>query len=194
PEAPSMCRDDLRSEPVFLLGEHHANLRAPAQTPLQLLKALLRQRLQVRGHRHVAPREFDGHVPSEDQNACLRWEEEGIFSSSRYFATVRRAIWIPSARSRCMIRASDCGRRVSSSEMIRAILFLIEREETSPPSTESIPLWKKYFIGKRPRGVWMYLFERTRDTVDSCMPMSLATSRRTKGRRCSIPLSRKARW
>ena len=57
-----------------------------------------------------------------------------------------------------------------------------------------MPLWKKYFIGKRPRGVWMYLFETTRETVDSCMPMSLATSRSTSGRRCSMPWSRKARW
>ena len=32
-----------------------------------------------------------------------------------------------------------------------------------------MPLWKKYFIGKRPRGVWMYLFETTRETVDSCI-------------------------
>jgi hypothetical protein len=115
-------------------------------------------------------------------------------SSSRYLATVRRAIWMPSARSFCMIRASEWGRRVSSSETIRAILFLIESEETSSPLDESMPLWKKYFIGSRPRGVWMYLFDTTRDTVDSCMPMSLATSRRTRGRRCSIPWSRKARW
>ena len=86
-----------------------------------------------------------------------------------------------------MMRASECGRRASSSAIRRAILFLIETEETSLPEVESIPLWKKYFIGKRPRGVWMYLLETTRETVDSCIPMSLATSRRTSGRRCSMP-------
>src|SRR5262249_46180450 len=90
--------------------------------------------------------------------------------------------------------ASEWGRRESSSWTIREILFLIERDETSSPEDESMPLWKKYFIGKSPRGVWMYLFDTTRETVDSCIPMSLATSRSTRGRRCSIPLSRNARW
>jgi len=54
-------------------------------------------------------------------------------SSSRYLATVRRAIWIPSARSRCMMRASEKGRRASSSCTIREILFLMDSDETSSP-------------------------------------------------------------
>ena len=57
-----------------------------------------------------------------------------------------------------------------------------------------MPLWKKYFISNTPCGVCMYLFVTTRLTVDSCMPMSLATSRSTSGRRYSMPWSRKSRW
>ena len=56
-----------------------------------------------------------------------------------------------------------------------------------------MPLWKKYFISNTPCGVCMYLFVTTRLTVDSCMPISFATSRNTSGRRCSIPWSRKSR-
>ena len=50
-----------------------------------------------------------------------------------------------------------------------------------------MPLWKKNFISNTPCGVCMYLLVTTRLTVDSCMPMSLATSRSTSGRRCSMP-------
>ena len=57
-----------------------------------------------------------------------------------------------------------------------------------------MPLWKKNFISNTPCGVCMYLLVTTRLTVDSCMPMSLATSRSTSGRRCSMPWSRKSRW
>ena len=45
-----------------------------------------------------------------------------------------------------------------------------------------------------PCGVWTYLFVVTRDTVDSCMPMSSATSRRMSGFRCAVPLSKNSRW
>ena len=42
---------------------------------------------------------------------------------------------------------------------------------------------KKYFSSKTPRGVIMYLFDVTRLTVDSCMPMASATALRLSGRR-----------
>ena len=45
-----------------------------------------------------------------------------------------------------------------------------------------------------PCGVWTYLLVVTRETVDSCIPMSSATSRRMSGFRKAIPLSRKSRW
>src|SRR5574338_591535 len=57
-----------------------------------------------------------------------------------------------------------------------------------------MPLWKKNFISNTPWGVCMYLLFTTRLTVDSCMPMSLATSRSTSGRKYSIPWSRNSRW
>ena len=166
----------------------------PAEVALQPLGPLLRELRREGVTWTLRPRAFDRHGSSFlSESSAFVCDDEGMRSSSRYLATVRRAIWIPSARSRCMIRASECGRRGSSSAMIREILFLIDSEETSSPVDESMPLWKKYFIGKSPRGVWMYLFDTTRDTVDSCMPMSLATSRSTSGRRCSMPWSRKPR-
>ena len=57
-----------------------------------------------------------------------------------------------------------------------------------------MPLWKKNRIAHTPRGVCMYLLATTRETVDSCIPMSPATSRSTRGRRWVTPWSRKARW
>ena len=50
---------------------------------------------------------------------------------------------------------------------------------------------KKYFIGKMPCGVCMYLFVVTRLIVDSCMPMSSATSLRTIGFRLGNALLEK---
>ena len=46
-----------------------------------------------------------------------------------------------------------------------------------------MPLLKKYFSSKRPCGVWTYLLVVTRLTVDSCISISSATSRKTKGLR-----------
>ena len=79
------------------------------------------------------------------------------------------------------------GLRGSSFSMIFRIRCLIVTDETLSPYELLMPLWKKYFISNTPCGVCMYLFVTTRLTVDSCMPMSLATSRSTSGRRCSMP-------
>ncbi len=57
-----------------------------------------------------------------------------------------------------------------------------------------MPELKKYFSSKMPCGVCTYLLVVTRDTVDSCMPMSSATSRRISGLRCAMPLSKNSRW
>ena len=56
-----------------------------------------------------------------------------------------------------------------------------------------MPLWKKYFISNTPCGVCMYLLLTTRLTVDSCIPISFATSLRMSGRTCSMPSSRNSR-
>ena len=45
-----------------------------------------------------------------------------------------------------------------------------------------------------PWGVWTYLLVVTRETVDSCIPMSSATSRRMSGFKCAVPLSKNSRW
>ena len=57
-----------------------------------------------------------------------------------------------------------------------------------------MPLLKKNLSSKMPCGVWTYFDVVTRDTVDSCMPMSSATSRRISGFRCAMPLSKNSRW
>ena len=66
--------------------------------------------------------------------------------------------------------------------MIFRMRCLIVTDDTLSPYELLIPLWKKYFISNTPCGVCMYLLFTTRLTVDSCMPMSLATSRSTSGR------------
>ena len=65
-------------------------------------------------------------------------------------------------------------------------------EWASPPAPEGIEAVKKYFSSNRPRGVDMYLFEVTRDTVDSCMAMASAMVFKFRGRKCSTPLAKKA--
>src|SRR4029077_4834427 len=174
---------------AVLLGDHrHPRLQRLLQELLQLAQLLLHQ---------LAELVVDGGVAAEDlgfhQKICFLSVEDGMLSSSRYLATVRRAIWIPS-RFRIRISSlSDSGRLGSSAWTICSIFRLTVREEMLSPYSRSIPLWKKNFIGKRPRWVWMYLLETPRLTVDSCMPMSSATSRSTIGRRCSMPRSRNSR-
>ena len=56
-------------------------------------------------------------------------------------------------------------------------------EWDSPPPAEGIEEVKKYFNSNMPRGVETYLFEVTRLTVDSCMPIASATVFRFRGRK-----------
>ena len=79
------------------------------------------------------------------------------------------------------------GLRGSSFSMIFRMRCLIVTDDTLSPYELLMPLWKKYFSSNTPCGVCMYLLFTTRLTVDSCMPMSLATSRSTSGRRYSMP-------
>ena len=72
--------------------------------------------------------------------------------------------------------------------------FLIASAATVSPSTVATAVEKKYFSSKMPWGQCTYLFEVTRLTVDSCMPMSSATSRRMSGRIAPAPRSKNSRW
>ena len=67
-----------------------------------------------------------------------------------------------------------------------------EAEMSSPLAVER-PEEKKNFRGYTPRGVWATCSFVTRETVDSCMSMCSATSRRVRGRRCWIPFSKNSR-
>ena len=65
--------------------------------------------------------------------------------------------------------------------MICLIFSLTASDARSSPLVREMPELKKYFSSKMPCGVWTYLLVVTRETVDSCMPMSSATSRRMSG-------------
>ncbi|MNU07608.1 hypothetical protein D3C72_2532720 [compost metagenome] len=53
---------------------------------------------------------------------------------------------------------------------------------------------KKWRNSKTPRGVVMYLLTVARDTVDSCMFRSSATSRSMSGRSATSPYSKNICW
>ena len=59
--------------------------------------------------------------------------------------------------------------------------------EASPPSAVARPTEKKCLNSKVPRGVCRYLRVVMRETVDSCTPISSATSRSVNGRIASGP-------
>mgnify|MGYP000712373678 CR=1 FL=1 len=67
-------------------------------------------------------------------------------------------------------------------------------EAIAPPWSRLIELLKKYFNSKIPCGVYAYLLVVTRLMVDSCMPMSWATSLSTIGFKCAMPFSKKGLW
>ena len=86
------------------------------------------------------------------------------------------------------------GLRASSFAMISRIFSLTLSAETSDPCPPRRLEVKKYLSSNVPCGVWTYLPAVARLTVDSCMPMSFATSFSTRGRSCDTPESRKSRW
>src|SRR4029079_8130795 len=193
---------DLRDLAVLVGGEDHVGPGDPAQQAGQLGEPPLGHGPEARGHARLATGVLDLHAPSvrrpggggAAQWTDLRRLEGGIRSSSRYLATVRRARgrpWLPSSSA---MRESDNGCTASSPSIILRILSLMVTELMASPMLEVMPLWKKKRSSNTPRGVCMYLLATTRDTVDSCMPMSVATSRSTSGRRWAMPWSRKARW
>src|SRR4029079_1600798 len=105
------------------------------------------------------------------QNIFLRFEDDRMFSISRYFATVRRAILMPSVSSRILTMAwSLYGFDLSSATMIFLIACFTLSEAMSSSETRWIEELKKYLSSKSPCGVWTYLFDVTREMVDSCIP------------------------
>src|SRR5271169_6131697 len=93
--------------------------------------------------------------------------EEGIFKLSRYFATVRRATTMWALRRRSTITSSDKTSPGFSSLIIWRIRWRTASAEWAWPESEAMDAVKKYFISKRPRGVWMNLCAVARETVDS---------------------------
>src|SRR5213082_1885675 len=126
--------------------------------------------------------------------ANRRWCDGRIPSSSRYFATVRRAMVSPRPLRINATSWSESGFDGSSLASRSWIIFFTETDETISPSPEAMPEWKKNFSSNSPCGVSTYLLVVTRLIVDSCMPMSSPTSRRDSGLRCGNPRSRKSRW
>src|SRR5580692_10286097 len=117
-----------------------------------------------------------------------RSTEDGIRIDSRYLATVRRAMFTPSAVSSATMRSSD---RISVAFSFSIISRMRSRtasaEWDSAPFIDWIAAVKKYFISNIPRGVAIYLLEVTRLTVDSCIVIASAMVRRLSGRRWRTP-------
>ncbi|KAG0737734.1 hypothetical protein G6F24_017837 [Rhizopus arrhizus] len=87
--------------------------------------------------------------------------------------------------------SSASGRPAGSASIRRRTMALTAWPETLAPSRRTA---KKCFSSKVPRGVCRNLPVVMRETVDSCMPISSATSFRVSGAMASSPRTRKAAW
>ena len=109
-------------------------------------------------------------------------------SASRYLATVRRAISIPSRFNCSTILSSESTPLAGSASMSSRMRWRTASEEcASSPSDDAMAEVKKYFSSNTPRGVAIYLLEVTRLTVDSCIEMASATVFRLSGFRWAMP-------
>src|SRR5690349_3989613 len=116
---------------MLLDGEHDVRLRGTVEELLDLLQLALREFPERRSHLHLPTGDVDPHRRAPPQESPdLRELDEGIFSSSRYFATVRRAICNPSPSRILTIAASESGRPAASAAMILRILSLTVSDET----------------------------------------------------------------
>ena len=70
--------------------------------------------------------------------------------------------------------------------MISFIMDFILVDDTSPPELGK-PVEKKYFNSNKPLGVCTYLPLVALDMVDSCIPISSATSLSVRGTRALSP-------
>src|SRR5204863_3787711 len=116
------------------------------------------------------------HRSGMPQYTCLRLEDGRMPISSRYFATVRRAMSICSLPSISAMYWSLSGFFASSLAMIPRILsFTLSAETSSPRPLRRLEV-KKYFSSNVPCGVWTYLPAVARLTVDSCTETILVAS------------------
>src|SRR5450830_504752 len=86
----------------------------------------------------------------------LRRLTGGILSTSRYFATVRRATTIPCSANMSAILLSESGFLGSSAPISCLMRARIAVEDASPPASVATWLPKKYFNSNMPCGVSMY--------------------------------------
>src|SRR5262249_13765427 len=119
--------------------------------------------------------------PEHLHPTCLRFADGRMPSACRYLATVRRAILICLARSISAIAWSESGLSGSSAVTSARIFSLTVSALTSSPVAAFTPEVKKNFSSKIPCGVCAYLLAVARLMVDSCIPMSSATSLSTSG-------------
>src|SRR5262249_3984978 len=158
----------------------HVRLRRARQHLRELLQLLLGDLAHLRVERHPPRGVLDIHQSRSSPtvvscssassgtggapgSSTLRIELDGMWSSSRYFATVRRAMRIPSRARSSESRASESGWAGSSASMSARILFFTARDETSSPPEDAIAEWKKNFMGTSPRGVAIHLLDTTRE-------------------------------
>src|SRR3546814_15647763 len=122
--------------------------------------------MHARDKNRLTQRAGGGKVQAARQGAQatrMRSCEEGMLSSSRYLATVRRATGTPAAFRFSARRASDSGLRGFSASTRRLIISWMAMLDASPPPSVPMPEAKKARSGLVPRGVRTYLREIARE-------------------------------
>jgi hypothetical protein len=97
---------------------------------------------------------------------------------------------LPAAR-RCTVAERLPGVFLRDDLAIFSFTLSADTSDPCPPRRLDV---KKYLSSNVPCGVCTYLPAVARLTVDSCIPMSFATSFSTSGRRKATPRSRNSCW
>src|SRR4029453_7443799 len=146
--------------PVLLLGEDGPGLDHRREQRLQL--GQLAGDLVLVGARDGHPAGADDHLHGTPRQRFLdcrrRWCDGRMPSSSRYLATVRRAMVSPCPCSAWAISWSERAAATSPASTISLIICFTDTDDTIDPLTDTMPLWKKYLSSNRPCGVCTYLF------------------------------------
>src|SRR3569833_692928 len=163
-----------------------------------MVRFIQRSYEEVAGGSDVSAQASHGGTQQRETNCGnykdLRNFTGGIFSASRYLATVRRATTMPCSASISAILLSEIGLFGSSAPINCLIKARIAVEDASPPASVATWLPKKYFNSNTPCGVSIYFCVVTREIVLSCNPSVSAISRKTRGRIATAPCEKKLRW
>src|ERR1022692_3586823 len=182
--------------------ERQNHVRLAFAFAVQELADLGKSRLQLfqlgRRQFHLPARVCDFHRSTLSRicaySRTRRWWVDGIFISSRYFATVRRVTLMPWPCSMVVICSSVRGLPRSSSSIIFFTMRFSSSNGVELPEGPCTASEKKYRNSKTPCGVWTYLLATARLTVEGCTPTSSATSLIIMGFKESSPWLRNSVW